>query len=169
MPSKTAGSVRRIWIATVSGILAANLVLLGTVVSPAGSASATKEIYAYSCCSGGFGSRAYHPGEVIKVDWIRTANHSSHAPSKTVVLTAGASGPFPSITILKKAMTKSPPSLGRTSFASAPILLSDQKAASPVSILRVPATAKAGFYELTITVVKGHASSRSIGIFTIKP
>ena len=168
MPRKTAGAVRRTWIATVSAILAANLALLCTVASPAGSASASKEIYAYSCCNGGFGSNAYHPGQVIKVGWIRTASHSSHAPSKTIVLTASASGPFSSITILKKAMTKSPPSYGRTSFAAAPIHLSDQKAASPVSILRVPATAKAGFYELTIIVVKGHSTSRSIGIFTIK-
>ena len=168
MPRKTTGAVRRTWIATVSAILVANLALLGAVASPAGSASVSKEIYGYSCCGGGFGSTAYHPGEVIKVDWIRTASHSSHAPSKAVVLTASASGPFPSITVLKKAMTKSPPSYGPTSFAATPIHLSDQKASSPVSILRVPTTAKAGFYELTIMVVRGHSTSRSIGIFTIK-
>jgi hypothetical protein len=168
MPRKAAGAVRRTWIATVSAILAANLALLCTVASPAGSASVSKEIYGYSCCSGGFGSTTYHPGEVIKVDWIRTASHSSHAPSKTVVLTASASGPFSSITVLKKAMTKSPPNYGRTSFVATPIDLSDQKTSSPVSILRVPTTAKARFYELTIIVVKGHSTSRSIGIFTIK-
>jgi hypothetical protein len=165
MPRKSAGALRRISIATMSAILFANLALLGTVAAPA---SAATEVYGYSCCAGGFGTTAYHPGQVIKVDWIRTAGHSSHATSKTVVLSLNASGPFPSIANLKKAMTKTPPSYGPTSFAAAPIHLSDQKAAHPISILRIPATAKAGFYELTIMVVKGHSTSSSVGIFTIK-
>lgn len=162
-------AVPRIWSAIVVGILVTNLGLVGSGAPSAESASSPKEVYGYSCCGGGFGSSAYRPGQAISIDWIRTASGAKRLRSKTVELSASATGPFPSVSVLKQTLTKSPPGSGPLSFSASPIHVSDQSTASPVSILHVPAAAKPGYYALTITVVKGNFTSHSIGIFTIRP
>jgi hypothetical protein len=140
---------------TLIAILVANLTLIGIVALPAQSALGANEIYGYSCCGGGFGTVNYHPGEIIKLDWKTTPVRSSGAPAKTVVLSASASGPFPTIAAAKKAISD--------------FHVSDQKAERPVSLLHVPPSATKGFYELTIKIVKGKNSAGGGLIFTVKP
>ena len=154
---------------TLIAILVASLILIGIVALPAQSAQGANEIYGYSCCGGGFGTVNYHPGETIKLDWITTPVRSSGAPAKTVVLSASASGPFPTIAAAKKAISDSHPASGRTIFAATTLHVSDQKAERPVSLLHVPPSATKGFYELTIKIVKGKNSAGGGLIFTVKP
>jgi hypothetical protein len=156
-------------VTTLIAILVANLALIGTFAPSAQSAQGTKEIYGYSCCSGGFGTVNYHPGETIKLDWIRSSLRSSAAPAKTVVLSASASGPFPTVAAAKKAFSGSHPTLGRTNFPATTLHVSDEKAERPVSLLHVPPSARTGFYELTIKIVKGKNSSGGGAIFAVKP
>ncbi|MGD0054122.1 MAG: hypothetical protein ABSC34_01610 [Acidimicrobiales bacterium] len=153
---------------TLSAVLVANLALIGIFTPSVGSASGLKEIYGFSCCSGGFGTVNYHPGETLHVDWISTALRSSAAAAVTVVLSANASGPFPSIAAAKKALASSQKDVGRTIFSAPSLHVSDQKPEKPVSLLHVPPSAGTGFYELTLEVVKGENSKHFGLIFTIK-
>jgi hypothetical protein len=87
----------------------------------------------------------------------------------TVVLSAIASGPFPSLAAAKKALPNSHQGLGRTIFSAPSLHVSDQKAEKPVSLLHVAHSAGTGFYELTLRVVKEKNSKHFVLIFTILP
>jgi hypothetical protein len=126
-----------------------------------------KEIYGYSCCSGGFGTVNYHPGQTVKVDWIRTGLRKSDAASTTIVLSAKASGPFPTIAAAQAASTGAS-KLGRTIFLATTLHVSDEKIESPVSLLHVPAGARPGFYELKIKIIKEPNSKGGALIFSVK-
>jgi hypothetical protein len=169
MPSTAGSALRHLRVTTLIAIFVANLALIGIVAPSAASASGTKEIYGYSCCTGGFGSVNYHPGESVKLDWKRTALRSSVAPAKTLVLSANASGPFPTAAAAGKAFTGSHSNSGRTNFAASPLHVSDEETVSPVSLLHIPANAEKGFYLLTTVVVKGKNSSRGGVIFSVLP
>jgi len=168
--SKTTGCTLRHHRASAPiAILVVTYALVGVFAPSAASAVGTNENYGYSCCGGGFGTVNYHPGETIKVDWIRTSLRSSGAPAKTVNLSVSASGPFPTIAAAKKAFSSSHPAVGRTNFAAPTLHVSDKKGEFPVSLLHVPLSAEKGFYELTIKIVKGKNSSGGGAIFTVRP
>jgi len=169
MPKLTGSTLRHFRVPTMVAVLVANLALLGIFSPSDASAGGLKEIYGYSCCGDGFGTVSYHSGEILKVDWIRSALRKSDASPTTIDLSLVASGPFPTIAALKKNFTRSHPVLGRTVFSATTLHVSDEKIASPVSVLHVPANAGAGYYELTIKKVKGSASSGGGLIFSITP
>ena len=169
MPKPAGSTMHHFRVTTLIAFLVANLALIGIFAPSVASAQGTKEIYSYSCCGGGFGTVNYHPGEIIKIDWIRTALRSSGAPAKMVVLSVSASGPFPTIAAVKKAFSRSHPVLGRTVFSATTLQVSDEKIESPVSLLHVPPSAGRGFYELTIKIVKGKNSSGGGAIFSVRP
>jgi hypothetical protein len=166
MPKLKGSTVRHIRVATVFAFLVANLTLVG-VFAP--SATAAQEVYGFSCCGGGFGTVNYHPGETIKVDWIQTAIRLTGAPAIKDTLSAHASGPFPTITAAKKALTGSHPVVGRTVFSATTLHVSDEKKASPVALLKVPSNAATGFYAFTFKIVKGKATGGGGLIFTVLP
>jgi hypothetical protein len=149
--------------------LVATLAVIGIFAPSVASAGGLKEIYGYSCCGGGFGTVNYHPGETLKVDWIRHALRKSDASSTTIDLSVVASGPFPTIAAAQKAFTGSHPVLGRTVFSATTLQVSDEKIESPVSLLHVPSNAGTGFYELTVKRVKGKNSSGGGLVFSVKP
>jgi len=167
MPRTTGCTLRHLRFTTLITMLVTTFALVGVFAPSA--AGGTSEIYGYSCCGGGFGTVNYHPGETIKVDWIRTSLRSSGAPAKTIDLSVSASGPFPTVAAAKKAFSSSPLVVGRTNFAAPTLHVSDEKAEFPVSLLHVPPSAKKGFYELTIKIVKGKNSTGGGAIFTVRP
>jgi hypothetical protein len=165
MRSRTSGVSKRRAVAALA-VVVATLALAG----PGASASkGPTELFGYSCCGGGFGTINYHPGEVVDVDWIRVPKHLMVTIAKTITLNVKASGPYASIALLKRSFAKSHPTYGKTNFAAAAIHVSDLKPASPVSVLRIPATAGTGFYEVTIHVQKGQASSGGGLIISVRP
>jgi hypothetical protein len=166
MPKRVSSTPHHLRFTTMIAFLVANLALVG-IIAP--SVASAQEIYGYSCCGGGFGTVNYHPGEIIKIDWIGSAVRSSGAPAKMVALSASASGPFPTIAAAKKAFSVSHPVLGRTVFSANTLQVSDEKIESPVSLLHVPPSARKGFYALTIKIVKGKHSSGGGLVFTVKP
>jgi hypothetical protein len=164
---KLARTARPRWAATLMAFLVANLMFLGLFAPSVASAGGLKEIYGYSCCGGGFGTVNYHPGETLKVAWIRNALRKSDASPTTIELSMSASGPFPTIAAAQKVFTGSHPVLGRTKFSATTLNVSDEKIASPVSVLHVPANAGTGYYELTTKRVKGSASSTGGLVFGV--
>ncbi len=145
----------------------ANLGFIVFVAPSAQSAQGMKEIYAYSCCTGGFGTVNYHAGDSIKLHWKSTALRPSNAAAKTLTLSASASGPFLTVAAASKAFTGLHSDAGRTKFAASSVRVSDEKAESPVMQLHVPANAGKGFYLLTTLVVKGSNSARGGLIFNV--
>jgi hypothetical protein len=169
MPTLAVSNSRRFRVTTLIAVLVANLVLIGIVGPSGASAGGLKEIYGYSCCGGGFGTVNYHPGETLKVEWIRNALRKSDASPTTIDLSVMASGPFPTIAAVKKDFTGSHPVLGRTVFSAITLHVSDEKKVSPVSLLHVPVNAGTGYYEVTTKRVKGKDSSGGGLIIGIEP
>jgi hypothetical protein len=169
MPKLVGSTALQLRATALIAVLVANLALVGILAPPDASAGGLKEIYGYSCCGGGFGTVNYHPGETLKVDWIRTALRKSDASATTIDLSVTASGPFPTIAAAEKAISGSKSVLGRTVFSATTLKVSDEATVSPVSLLHVPANAKTGFYELTAKRVKGQNSSSGGLVFTIRP
>jgi len=169
MPKPVSSTSYHIRITTLIAVLAANLALFGFFTPSDASAAGLKEIYGYSCCAGGFGTVNYHPGEILKVDWIRTALRKSDASPVTIDLSMTASGPFPTIAAAKKAYTGSHVVLGRTVFSATTLQVSDEKIVNPVSLLHVPSSAGTGFYDLATKRVKGKNSSGGYLIFSVLP
>jgi hypothetical protein len=168
MPKRIGRAFHRLRSSSRISILVATLALAGVVAQPAQFAQGANEIYSFSCCSG-FGTVNYHPGETINLDWKTTPVRSSGAPVKTVALSASASGPFASVAAAEKAISESHPAPGKTAFTATTLHVSDQKSASPVSLLHVPASATRGFYELTFKIAKGKNTASGGLIFTVKP
>lgn len=169
MSKRNGYSMRHLRATTLIAVLVANLALIGVDAPSAQGAQGLKEIYGYSCCTGGFGTVNYHPGESIKLEWKSTALRSSGAAAKTLTLSASASGPFLTVAAANKAFTGSHSNSGRTNFAASSTHVSDEKAVSPVMLLHVPANAGKGFYLLTTIVVKGANTSRGGLIFNVVP
>ena len=168
MSTTSGSSLRHLRIATLITILLSNLALIGIVAPSPASAAKLNTIYGYSCCTG-FGTINYHPGESIKLSWKSTALRSSDAAPKTLTLSASASGPFPTVAAASKAFSGNHSNSGRMNFSASTTHVSDEKAASPVSLLHVPANAGKGFYLLTTIVVKGPNTSRGGLIFHVVP
>jgi hypothetical protein len=145
-----------------------NLTFIG-FFAPYVASAGLKEIYGFSCCSGGFGTVNYQAGETIEIDWKQTALRSSAAPATMIVLSAKASGPFTTIAAAKTAFFGSHPKLGRTVFSATTLHVSDEKVESPVSLLHVPPGVASGFYAFIFKIVKGKNSKGGELIFTVRP
>lgn len=166
MPTSSGHVVYRFRGATSIAFLVACLALVGVVTPSVASAQGTKEIYGFACCGGGFGTVNYHPGESVKVDWVKKGLRTGSL-SKTVVLSATASGPFATIAAVKTAITKG--HSGKTVFKATTLHVSDQITTTPVSLLHIPPNAAKGFYEFTFKIVKGSATGGGSLIFTVLP
>ena len=166
MSQSSHSPIRRLRMTSLIAILAANVALVAIAAPAAQSATKLKEIYGYSCCTG-FGTVNYHAGESVKLDWKSIALRSSGAAAKTLTLSASASGPFLTVAAANKAFTTGHSNSGRTNFAATSTHVSDEKAESPVLVLRIPPHAGKGFYLLTTIVIKGTNTSRGGLIFNV--
>ncbi len=159
-------SPRRLRRTPVIAVIVANLALVGWLAPSIASAQGTKEIYGFSCCAGGFGTVNYHPGESVKIEWVKKGIRTG-ALSRTVDLSATASGPFLTIAAAKTAITKG--KTGKTVFKATTLHISDQITTTPVSLLKIPSSAAKGFYKLTFKIVKESATGGGSLIFTVLP
>ncbi len=103
-------------------------------------------LQSYSCCSSEDIDVVRHPGETMKLHWIATPlGPSAVFPVSTVRLSASLSGPSASVSALKA-------STGPDAVTAPVILTTDQVGEAPVSVIVIPKTAPAGFYNLTTTI-----------------
>ena len=160
--------VSRLQALIAMGIFVATL-LPGSVASANPSPKTTSEVFTYTCCSGSVGAHAYHPGEIIAVRWKRVASRETQRSPIDITLIVSATGPYASVAALRRAFAKAHPNYGRTNFEAKPIELSDTTPAYPVSSLRIPNNAGAGFYNLTEIVQKGLHFSSGKSIVTVRP
>ncbi len=131
-------------------VTAASLVLM-PVASAAHAASKTKATFTYTCCTASVVDATYHPGEVMRLPWIATANVPSVGQSELVTLGAKISGPYRTVASLKSAFARHTPRLGRFNAEADQIRVSDGAAVQRILLIKVPLDATAGFYELTST------------------
>lgn len=156
-------------------ILIVIIVLSTLVLGPMTSGAQTKDSYhatfSYDCCSAFLVNTIHHPGDVLKLRWIRLTNAptTSKQTGVTIVLSASISGPFANVASLKSAFARSHPKFGEVNSKAAVIRISNRKFAKPVSSLRIPAKAGKGYYELTTSVAGGSVTQTSGSIICISP
>jgi hypothetical protein len=66
-----------------------------------------------------------------------------------VTLAAKISGPYKTVASLKSAFDRHTPQLGRFNVDAVQVRVSDGAAVRPVSLIKIPGDATAGFYQLT--------------------
>ncbi len=142
-------------------VFVATTVVLSPTLSGAQTKSSQRAIFSYSCCSASVIDAVHHPGEVLKISWTRSTNPptSDKKASLTYVLTATISGPFATVAALKTAFGRSRPRYGVVNSSATVIRVPNSKDANPVSMIRIPANAGNGFYELTTSVSGGSVTS----------
>ena len=137
----------------VGGAIALSIISRSSgIASPASSGESNVATYTYSCCSASLVDTTYHPGEVMDVRWIRSVDSPATSPRVIILLSARLSGPFASVEGLKSSMTASPHALRAVDVASLVRRVSNTSGASPVTRLRIPATASPGYYNLSFTI-----------------
>jgi hypothetical protein len=94
-----------------------------TSATVAPSAKGSPATFAYSCCQSALVDTVYHP----------------------------LSGPFTSVELLKTSIAGPHPRNAPATASAAPIRLSSEVAANPVSVLRLPRSAAPGYYNLAFT------------------
>jgi hypothetical protein len=114
-------------------------------------ATKTKAMYSYSCCTDSIVDATYHPGEVMRLPWIATPDASSTGSEEMVMLSAKISGPYKTVASLKSAFARHTPQLGRFNAEADDLRVSNGVAKRYFSLIEVPRSATAGFYELTTT------------------
>jgi hypothetical protein len=125
--------------------------------------------YSYTCCTESLVNTVYHPGDTIAVRWIRSAGTPTRVRAASITLSTGLSGPYRTVILLKTDSVGAHPQLGHTRVSAVPIRVMDTAVASPVSILRIPANAGAGFYNLTSTAGTKNLKVGGAGIIRVAP
>ena len=146
----------RIDIARVSarllGLVAIVSLVLVPFASTAQGANKTNATFTYSCCTASFVNSPYHPGEVMRLPWTRTAHVPGALKTEMVTLSATITGPYKTVALLKTAFARHTPRLGEFNAKAAQIRVSDASGKRCFQLVKVPDVATAGFYELTTSV-----------------
>lgn len=152
-------------------VLATAAAALGVAALTAGcgSRAATPAVqyarYQYSCCQNGLPTVA-HPGQDILLRWTASAEAPTTSTGTTAVtLSASVTGPFPTVTALKTAMsaTKPPAPAAR----AVDVRTTDRAGGTPVSTVALPALAPPGFYDVRTAVVSGGGMSSGDAIVQV--
>lgn len=123
--------------------------------------------YNYSCCRAPMINTVYRPGELISAQWIRSTDAMRSTQPTSIVLSMKLSGPYRSVILLKLSSVGRHAKKGTTFVAARPITLLSTVAANPWSTLRLPATAGAGYYNLTFTVHTKNLTVSGASIFRV--
>jgi len=156
-------------------ILSIIFVVTTLVLGPSTSGAQTKNSYpatfSYDCCRALLVNTIHHPGDVLKLRWIRLTNAptTNKQPAFTIVLSASISGPFATVASLKSAFARSHPRLGDVNSKATVVRISNRKFANPVSSIRIPANAGKGYYELTTSVAGGSVTQTGGSVIRISP
>jgi hypothetical protein len=110
----------------------------------------------------------YHPGSVITVRWIRSASTPTQSPVTSITFSMSLSGPYRTVSLLKHDSIGAHPRLGRTNARAKRIIVFDAVAGSPVSILRIPADAGPGYYNLTTAMGSKNLTESGSGIIRVE-
>jgi hypothetical protein len=155
------------------GIFALTTLVLSPTTSGAQTPNSYHATFTYECCSASalLVNTIYHPGDVLTLKWIPETNTPtlSKQPTFTIVLSANISGPFASVVSLKKAFTRAHPKRGRVNSKAITVRLSNRKSANPVSIIRIPANASKGYYELSTSMAGGSVAVSGGSVIRIAP
>ena len=127
-------------------------------------------VYNYSCCSTPFHQK-FHAGVEVVFHWRRTAFREPGTPASPITLTTQLSHQFASVkAVTSRAHADSRGfTLGPYILSADPVTLSDEVRANPVTRIRIPRTAKPGWYEIKCTsTVNGVASETGL-VFRVFP
>jgi len=153
----------------LSGILVFGFIVFSPLPSGAQTTKSSRATFSFFCCTASFVNTVYHPGAVMTLKWSQSTYPPNNYPRSMVTLSASISGPFQTVTSLKKAFARSHPQLGVVNSKASTIRLSDQKSAHPVSHIQIPADAGKGWYELTTSVKGGSITTSGGAVIRIAP
>jgi hypothetical protein len=116
------------------------------------SSSSSETGPSYTCCEAADINRDYQPGDTLAIHWIVDPGKlSSDSPTRALELNACLTGPYSTVSDLKKANGGQDLAAGCT-LSAAPIRPSGQPGERPVSLILIPPTALPGNYNLATSV-----------------
>ncbi len=127
--------------------------------------------YTYECCRASMVNTVYHPGEILRLRWIRVAQapgqtgQTSHA---TLELRVSLSGPFDNVAILKAISVASNSQSGSAGIVALPLRVPNWVAVNPVSIIRIPRTATSGYFNLSFRASTGEFSVSGASVVRVQ-
>jgi hypothetical protein len=126
--------------------------------------------YTFECCRAPVVNTVYRPGEVLRLQWVRVAQAPGPAgptPRAMLTLRASLSGPFSNVATLKTASVSSSSQLGSIGITAVPLKVSNRLPSGPVSLIRIPSTARSGYFNLSFRVSSGAWSVSSATIIRV--
>ncbi len=106
----------------------------------------------YTCCEAADVNRDYRPGDTLAIHWIVVPGKlGSDSPGREIELNACLTGPYSTVSDLKKANGDRDLATGCT-LSAVPVRPSRQPGEQPVSVILIPPTALPGSYNLTTSV-----------------
>jgi hypothetical protein len=131
--------------------------------------STAQAAFSYTCCRGSVMNAIYHPGGVITVHWIRTVAGTGQHPATPITLSLSLSGPYRTVSALKRDSIGRHPRRGRTNARAKRIIVLDTALDSPISLLKIPKDAGSGYYNLTTTIGTKNLTVGGSGIVRVEP
>jgi hypothetical protein len=122
--------------------------------------------YSYSCCSWKFVHTKYRPGARLLIHWSPVPDSSP--PNVYLKLTAWIVGPFLTSNFIKDATESPTPGSGLMKVSAIAVKVSNSAPLHPVSMIRLPSSAKPGYYELWTEIVSLDGSGNGIGATIIR-
>jgi hypothetical protein len=123
--------------------------------------------FTYTCCTQEDVSQVVHPGGVVLIHWIVAAGPPSQSTSPVpVTLSASLAGSYADPASLKHSVVShhAPPA----AWTATPLQTTDREGGAPVSVIRIPADAAPGWYELDTTVGSAGATMTGGSIIQIQ-
>jgi hypothetical protein len=122
--------------------------------------------YAYTCCSSRLVNTIYHPGGLLVIHWIRYVDTSP--PHERILIDATLIGPFHSVSDLTQELIHSGRVAGATMVHAVSITVDNSVPKILKSVIRIPKTAKPGFYDLQTGDIDLHTGNSGSGVSVIQ-
>lgn len=148
---KYENSVRFRSLASIGFALTIMTLLVAVPWSEAATHKSYRVTYSYACCSWKFVHTNHRPGARLMIRW--SAVPDSSPPNVDLKLTAWIVGPFSTSNFIKDGTQSATPGSGLMKISAIAVKVSNSAPQHPVSVIFVPRSAKAGYYELWTKIV----------------
>jgi hypothetical protein len=149
------------------------LSLMTMVSSPANalgtSTAATYQYLGFTCCQQLGADPVFHPGEYMNLQWQSEWVGTGSTSRYRVTLNTQVIGPFSSLKKLKQSWIVVRPNEKQIDVKARTLRVLNNYARAPFSIVKIPAHAPAGYYELQFSTLENGVTSSGATFVQVRP